>query len=86
MAILLIMTNGFFLIAYILFFGAEADLIVCKTLKIRECGHPYEYQTIILAFLLPILFIRRLRNIGFFSIFVLLFTFFALGIIVYINI
>ena len=37
----------------------------------------------ILTILLPVLLLRRLAAIGYFSIFVLIFTFIAIGIIIY---
>ena len=83
MSALLVSTNGIFLMAYIMFFGTQSDQLMCKTLKTRECGHNYQYSFIILLILLPIILMRRLAAVGFFSIFILCFTFLALGIIVY---
>lgn len=83
MSALLVATNGIFLMAYIMFFGTQSDQLMCKTLKSRECGHANQYSFIILLCLLPILLLRSLAGVGFFSIFILCFTFLALGIIVY---
>jgi len=83
MSILLIATNACFLMAYVMFFGTQTDQLVCKTFKLRECGHPIEYSLAILAFLLPILLLRSLGAIGYFSIVVLIFTFYAIGVIIY---
>jgi amino acid permease len=86
LATLLILANGLFLLAYVMFFGVQSDQLVCKTFKKRECGHEHEYSFIIVTILLPILWLRRLRNVAFFSIFILCFTFSAICLIVYINI
>ena len=83
MSTLLICTNACFLMAYVMFFGTQTDQLVCKTFKARDCGHPIEYSLIILTILLPILLLRRMSSIGFFSIVVLCFTFLAIGIIIY---
>jgi hypothetical protein len=56
---------------------------MCKTFKTRECGHSVDYSLIILCVLLPILLLRSLGAIGYFSIVVLIFTFFAIGVIIY---
>jgi amino acid permease len=86
LASLLILANGLFLLAYVMFFGVQSDQLVCKTFKKRDCGHEHEYSFIIVTILLPVLWLRRLRNVGFFSIFILCFTFSAICLIVYINI
>jgi amino acid permease len=82
---LLVLTNSTFLICYIMYFGSQTDQLVCKTFKQRECGHGHEYSAIIVAILLPILFLRRMASIGYFSIFVLCFTFLAVGLIIYLS-
>ena len=85
MSILLLVTNSVFLMCYSMFFGTQTDQLVCKTFKSRECGHGHEYSLLIVAILLPILYMRRLAHIGIFSVFVLIFTFLAIGLIVYVS-
>jgi len=41
---------------------------------------------IILAILLPVVYLKNMSAIGYFSIFILIFTFIAIGIIIYISI
>ena len=38
MSILLVITNCTFLMAYIMFFGTQADQLMCKTFMAAECG------------------------------------------------
>ena len=86
LAVLLISTNGTFLMAYIMFFGTQTDQLVCKTFKANDCGYAKLYSAGILVLLFPILLVRRLRGIGFFSIFILIFTFISIGIIIYLSV
>jgi proton-coupled amino acid transporter len=86
LTIILVLCNFSFLMAYTMFFGSQTDLIVCKTFKGRECGHRNEYSIIISACLLPIIYIRELSNIGYFSMVILIFTLIAILIIIYISI
>lgn len=59
---------------------------MCKTFKAAECGYRKLYSIIILTILLPILFLKRLAAIGIFSLIILIFTFLAIGIIIYLSI
>ena len=86
LAVLLISTNGTFLMAYIMFFGTQTDQLVCKTFKAADCGYGHTYAAGILFLIFPVLLVRRLRGIGFFSIFILIFTFISIGIIIYLSI
>jgi amino acid permease len=83
---LLIATNSIFLMAYIMFFGTQTDQLVCKTFKWNDCGYKVLYSSIILIILLPMIYQRRLRNIGIFSAIILIFTFSAIIIIIYLCI
>jgi amino acid permease len=59
---------------------------MCKTFKAAECGNGHLYSIIILTILLPILYLKRLSAIGIFSLVILVFTFVAVGIIIYLSI
>ena len=86
MAILLILTNACFLMAYIMYLGTQSDQLMCKTFKAADCGNSHLYSIIILVILLPILYLKRLSAIGIFSLIILFFTFIAIGIIIYLSI
>ena len=86
MSVLLVLTNSCFLMAYVMFFGSQVDQLSCKTFGLAECGYDYLYALGILTLLLPICFIKSLSGIGYFSIVILVFTFIAIGIIVYLCI
>jgi amino acid permease len=86
MSILLICTNACFLMAYTMFLGTQTDQLMCKTFKAAECGYRKLYSVIILTILLPVLFLKRLKAIGIFSLIILIFTFLAIGIIIYLSI
>ena len=82
MTILIVFTNVFFLIAYIMFFGKQIDQITCRTVQYQECGHHNLYSLIIVVTLFPLIFQRRLEYIGYFSLIALCATFFAVIIII----
>ena len=84
MTFLLVSANTLFLMCYAVFFGSQIDQLMCKTFNVSECGHPHWYAAASTFVLLPIIFQRRLRNIGFFSLVVLAFTMVSIGMIVYI--
>lgn len=86
MSVLLVTTNATFLMAYVMFFGTQSDQLACKTFKVVDCGNEIYYSMGILLILLPILFIKSMSKIGYFSIFILIFTFIAIIIIVVICI
>ena len=86
MAILLIATNSCFLMAYVMFFGTQSDQLMCKTFKAAECGNQHLYSIIILSILLPVVFLKRLAAVGIVSLVVLVFTFTAIIIIIYLSI
>jgi len=86
MATLLIFTNSCFLMAYVMFLGTQSDQLMCKTFKVADCGNGHLYAVIILTLLLPVLYLKRLAAIGVFSLFILCFTFLAIGIIIYLSI
>ena len=67
-------------------FGTQTDLIVCRTFKARECGHQHEYSIAIVAALLPIVCIRELSNIGYFTAVILVFSVVAVIIIIIVTI
>jgi hypothetical protein len=50
-----------------------------------ECGHNKEYAIYILLILLPIICLKQMSFIGIFSIFVLIATFIAIGLILYMS-
>lgn len=83
MTTLLIVTNATFLMCYVMYIGTQTDQLLCKTFFVAECGNNKIYSLIILASLLPILFLRKLSFIAYFSIFVLFFTFLAIFLIIY---
>jgi hypothetical protein len=58
---------------------------MCKTLNKADCGLNREYAIYVNIVLLPILFTKQFRNIGFFSALVLCFTMVSFGIISYIS-
>lgn len=61
------------------------DQIICKTFQLDECGHNKEYAIYILLALLPIICLKQMSFIGIFSIFVLIATFIAIGLILYMS-
>ena len=86
MTVLLISMNATILMCYIMFFGTQTDQIVCKTFKKNDCGYGKLYSAAILALIFPLVLIRRMRGIGYLSIVFLVFTFVAIGIIIYLSI
>ena len=80
LAALLIATNSSFLMVYMIFFGTQIDQLICKTWEAAECGQHHFYSAMILVALLPLIYIRSLKNIGYFSLFCLIFT--TIGIII----
>lgn len=82
MGILLICTNIIFLTAYIMFIGTQGDQLMCKTLKVAPCGINYVYSSAVLIALLPVLYIRTLAGVGYFSMTILFFTLAAYCIII----
>jgi len=72
--------------AYVMFLGSQSDQLMCKTFKAAECGNGHMYSIIILLILLPILYLKRMSAIGIFSIVILVFTFVAIVIIIYLSI
>jgi len=85
MSILLIATNAFFLMAYVMFLGTQTDQLVCRTFMAAECGYSRLYSVYIFLCLLPIIMLRKLAYIGYFSIFVLVFTFISIILILYLT-
>jgi len=65
---------------YIIFYGTQIDQLVCKTFEAAECGNHHLYSALVIFALLPIIYMRSLKNIGYFSVFCLIFT--LLGIII----
>ena len=59
---------------------------MCKTFKWAPCNLEYVYSIGILTLLLPILYVRSMAGIGYFSMVILLFTFAAIGIILAMSI
>ena len=57
---------------------------MCTTFKITECGHPHFYAFGFSIVLLPVIFQKRLRNIGKFSLVILIFTLISILLIIYI--
>ena len=85
MSVLLIATNAFFLMAYVMFLGTQTDQLVCRTFHAEECGYSRLYSVYIFLCLLPIIMLRKLAYIGYFSIFVLVFTFISVILILYMS-
>ena len=81
----LVLCNFSFLMAYTMHFGYQTDLIVCRTFKARECGHKHEYSIAIVAALLPIVCLRELNNIGYFTAVILIFSLVAVIIIIIVT-
>ena len=86
MTTILVLCNFTFLMAYTMYMGMQTDLIVCRTCKARECGHKNEYSIYIVILLLPIIFIREMSNIGYFSAVILIFSVIAILLIIYISV
>lgn len=61
------------------------DQIICKTFMLEECGYNKEYAIYVLLALLPIICLKQMSFIGIFSIFVLVATFIAVGLILYMS-
>ena len=85
-AFLLVITNATFLMCYVMFFGTQVDQLMCKTWKYRECGYQHLYSILIILLISPIYLQRKLANIGYFSIFILILTFISIGLIIYLCI
>jgi len=77
-SIILVVNNSLYLLCYILFIGLQTDQLSCKTFKTANCGYENTYSALLLISLLPVLMIKQLKYIGFFSIFILIFTFIAI--------
>ena len=83
--VLVACTNGVFLTAYIMYIGTQTDQLMCKTLKATPCGLKPIWSSAVLICLLPVLYIRSLAGIGYFSMIILCFTLTAFGIIIYMS-
>ena len=70
--------------AYEVYFGSQVDQLMCQTLNWAECGHPNVWAAILSICLLPVVYLKRFRNIGYFSIFNLFMTLVAICLIVYV--
>ena len=68
-----------------MYIGTQVDQIVCKTFMLAECGANREYAIYVLLALLPIICLKSMSYIGIFSIFVLIATFIAIGLILYMS-
>jgi len=86
MTFLLVSTNTLYLMCYEVFFGSQIDQLMCTTFHIGECGHPHWYAVAFSILLLPVIFQKRLRNIGFFSLVVLVFTLISILLIIFLCI
>ena len=86
MTVLIICTNFVFLIAYVMFIGTQSDQLLCKTLSVTPCGLSYIWSTAFMVGLLPVLYIRSLAGIGYFSMVILCFTLSSFIIIIVISI
>lgn len=85
LAVLLVATNSSFLMVYIIFYGTQIDQLICKTAEAAECGNHHMYSALVLLALLPLIYIRSLKNIGYFSLFCLVFTLIGIIIIVLLS-
>lgn len=85
LAVLLVATNSSFLMVYIIFYGTQIDQLVCKTFEAKECGNHHLYSALVLVALLPLVYVRSLKNIGYFSLFCLCFTIIGIVIIVVLS-
>ena len=82
MTVLIICTNFVFLTAYVMFIGTQSDQLLCKTLRVTPCGLSYIWSTAFMVGLLPVLYIRSLAGVGYFSMVILCFTLTAFIIII----
>ena len=57
---------------------------MCETLLVSECGHPHLWSAAVALCLMPVVYLKEFRNIGYFSIFTLVLTFVALGLVLYV--
>jgi amino acid permease len=85
LAVLLVATNSSFLMVYIIFYGTQIDQLVCKTFEAKECGNHHMYSAFVLLALLPLIYVKSLKNIGYFSLFCLVFTLIGIIIIVVLS-
>jgi len=85
LAVLLVATNSSFLMVYIIFYGTQIDQLVCKTFEAADCGNHHTYSALVILALLPLIYIRSLKNIGYFSVFCLCFTLIGIIIIVILS-
>ena len=84
--VLIVATQGSFLVAYNIYFGDQFDQLACKSLKIAECGNSAGYRTVFDFLLLPILLQRQMKQIGYFSIFCLVSTLLSIILIVVLEV
>lgn len=75
---IIVLNNTLFLMCYIMFIGLQTDQLCCKTFMTASCGYENLYSGILLMILLPILMIQQLKFIGYFSMFILIFTFISI--------
>ena len=71
--------------AYVMFLGTQSDQLMCKTWKYRACGSAHFYSIAILIIISPAILLRELKNVGYFSLFILMFTIVAIVLIVYLT-
>lgn len=57
---------------------------MCETLVLSECGHPHWWSAALAICMLPVVYLKSFRNIGYFSIFTLVLTFVALSLVLYV--
>ena len=86
LAVLLVVSNCLFGMAYEVYLGSQLDQLMCQTLQWAECGHSHVWAAILSFALLPIVYLKRFKNIGYFSLFNLILTFVAVVSIFYVCI
>ena len=69
---------------YQIYFGTEVDQLMCQTLMLSECGHPHLWSAVVAIIMLPVVYLKSFKNIGYFSIFTLILTFVALSLVTYV--
>ena len=83
MEFFLVLSQLLFLMCYNIYFGTQADQLMCKTYEVADCGYQKTWATLINVAMLPILFQRKMSSIGYFSIVSLIFTVMSFLLITY---
>ena len=57
---------------------------MCETLVLSECGHQHMWSGALAICLMPVVYLKGFKNVGYFSIFTLILTCVALSLVLYV--